>query len=203
VRAVPRLCEFYSGICPTTEEKARKNLSHVKKNLSQSTVYILPKTPTHYKILTNTHITKPTRTPTRAYTHYKTTMRARYWILRPGTHYPHVARAHVILRVHLGCERRFNIEFYDTDSHFCHSAYVAWSRVELWSAHVPARLSNFRCRTHFVRRDVRVERSSDVTSCFQKWTKCLLKKCAKGPFYMTPSHQIIGISIWEPTHGKG
>ena len=89
------------------------------------------------------------------------------------------------------------------DSHFCHSAYVTWSRVELWSAHVPARLSNFCCRTHFVRRDVRVESSSDVTSCFQKWRKCLLKKCANGPFYMTPSHQIIEISIWEPTHGKG
>jgi len=27
VRAVPRLCEFYPGICLTTEEKARKNLS--------------------------------------------------------------------------------------------------------------------------------------------------------------------------------
>jgi hypothetical protein len=46
---VPRLCEFYPGICLTTEEKARKNLSqgkknlsHVKKNLSQGTVYILP-----------------------------------------------------------------------------------------------------------------------------------------------------------------
>ena len=27
VRAKPRLCEFYPGICLTTEEKARKNLS--------------------------------------------------------------------------------------------------------------------------------------------------------------------------------
>jgi len=27
VRAVPRLCEFYPGICLTTGEKARKNLS--------------------------------------------------------------------------------------------------------------------------------------------------------------------------------
>jgi hypothetical protein len=27
VRAVPRLCELYPGICLTTEEKARKNLS--------------------------------------------------------------------------------------------------------------------------------------------------------------------------------
>jgi hypothetical protein len=75
VRAVPRLCEFYPGICLTSEEKARKNLSQgkknlnqVKKNLSQSTVYILPKTPTHYKALTNTHITKPTHTHTRIHT---------------------------------------------------------------------------------------------------------------------------------------
>ena len=28
VRTVPSLCEFYLGICLTTEEKARKNLSH-------------------------------------------------------------------------------------------------------------------------------------------------------------------------------
>ena len=35
MRAVPRLCEFYPGICLTTEEKARKNLSQGKKNLSQ------------------------------------------------------------------------------------------------------------------------------------------------------------------------
>jgi len=35
VRAVPRLYEIYPGICLTTEEKARKNLSQGKKNLSQ------------------------------------------------------------------------------------------------------------------------------------------------------------------------
>ena len=29
VRAVPRLCGIYPGICLTTEEKARKNLSQV------------------------------------------------------------------------------------------------------------------------------------------------------------------------------
>jgi hypothetical protein len=59
-----------------------------------------------------------------------------------------------MLSVQLGCERRINIEFYGADSHFCHSAYVTWSRVERWSAHVPARLSYFCCRTHFVRREV-------------------------------------------------
>ena len=62
MRVVLRLCEFYPGICLTTEEKARKNLSQgkknlsqVKKNLSQRTVYILPKHP---------HITKPSQTHT-------------------------------------------------------------------------------------------------------------------------------------------
>jgi len=35
VGAVPRLCEFYPGICLTTEEKARKTLSQGKKNFSQ------------------------------------------------------------------------------------------------------------------------------------------------------------------------
>ena len=35
MRAVPRLWEFYPGICLTIEEKARKNLSQGKKNLSQ------------------------------------------------------------------------------------------------------------------------------------------------------------------------
>jgi len=74
VRAVPRLCEFYPDICLTTEEKARKTLSQVKKNPSQSTVYILPKTHTHYKTLTNTHITKPIHThpPTHTHTHTHT-----------------------------------------------------------------------------------------------------------------------------------
>jgi len=32
---VPCLCEFYPGICLTTEEKARRNLSQSKKNLIQ------------------------------------------------------------------------------------------------------------------------------------------------------------------------
>jgi len=61
VRAVPRLCEFYPGICLTTEEKAWKNLSQGKKTLSQvkekfsqSTVYILPKHP-HIRN-TSTHL---------------------------------------------------------------------------------------------------------------------------------------------------
>jgi hypothetical protein len=102
--------------------------------------------------------------------------------VRPGTLYPHVTWAHVMLRVQLGCERRFNIEFYGADSHFCHSAYVTWSRVELWLAHVPARLSNFCCRSHFVRRDVRVERSSDFTSFFPELEEMLTEKVRQRTF---------------------
>jgi hypothetical protein len=119
-----------------------------------------------------------------------------------GTHYPHVTWARVMLGLQLGCERRFNIEFYGADSHFSRSAYVKWSPVELRSAHMPTRLSNFCCRTHFVRRDVRVERSSDVTSFFQKWRKYLLEKVRQPTFsYDTMSSeyrdQHMRANAWE------
>jgi len=55
---VPRLCEFYPGICLTTNEKALKNLSQVKENLSQSTVYILPKH-SHFTKHSQTHTLQP------------------------------------------------------------------------------------------------------------------------------------------------
>ena len=35
---MPRLCEFYPGICLTTEEKARKNLSQGKRQTTVSVV---------------------------------------------------------------------------------------------------------------------------------------------------------------------
>ena len=71
VRAVPRLGELYPGICLTTEEKARKNLSQGSRRVL---VYILPKrtrykthtyTPTHYK----THTYAPTHYETHTSTH--------------------------------------------------------------------------------------------------------------------------------------
>ena len=78
--AVPRLCKFYPGICLTTEEKARKNLSQgkknlneIKKNLSQSTVYILTKHP---------HITKPSQTHTLQNPHIHTHTHARTHITK-------------------------------------------------------------------------------------------------------------------------
>ena len=73
---MPRLCEFYPGICLTTEEKSRKNLnqgkknlSQVKKNLSQSTVYIYQNTHT----LQNPHKTHTLQNPyIHAHTHTHT-----------------------------------------------------------------------------------------------------------------------------------
>jgi len=56
-----------------TSVRVRKTSVRLRKNFSQSTVYILPKTSTHYKTLTNTHITKPTRT----HTHTRARARAR------------------------------------------------------------------------------------------------------------------------------
>ena len=52
---MPRLCEFYPDICHTTEEKAQRNLSQGKINLSQITVYTVPKYP-HITNHTHTHI---------------------------------------------------------------------------------------------------------------------------------------------------
>ena len=38
VRAVPRLCKLYPGICLTTEEKARKNLSQGSRRMPDGTM---------------------------------------------------------------------------------------------------------------------------------------------------------------------
>jgi len=66
---VSHLCEFYPGIYPTTEEKARKNLSQGKKNLRvQYTHYQNTHTLQNLHTHTHIHITKPTHT----HTHYKT-----------------------------------------------------------------------------------------------------------------------------------
>ena len=91
--------------------------------------------------------------------------------VRPGTHYAHVTWAHMMLRVQLGCERRFTIEFYGADSHFCHSAYVTWSDM-------PARLSHFCCRTHFVRRDdvAYVSSSLQTLSVVCRKTYCFCRR---------------------------
>ena len=126
-----------------------------------------------------------------------------YWeSLRPGSHYPYVVWAHVILRVQLGCERRFNIEFYGAGPHvtLLTSRDLTWSSGRFTCQHV----SHICCCTHFVRREVREVCSSGiVTSCFQKLRECLLKKCSNGPLSMTPTNPNIQINIWQPTHWKG
>jgi hypothetical protein len=66
---VPRLCEFFPGICLTTEEKARKNLSQGMKNLSQVKKKLKVQYTYYQK---HPHITKPTHTHTRAHTHTHT-----------------------------------------------------------------------------------------------------------------------------------
>jgi hypothetical protein len=76
---------------------------------------------------------------------------------------------------------------------------LAWSSGRLTCQHAS---QNFCCRTHFVRRDVRVERSSDVTICFQIWRKCLLKKVRQRTFlYDTKSpdyrDQHMRANAWE------
>jgi hypothetical protein len=115
--------------------------------------------------------------------------------LRPETHYPHVTWAHVMLRVRLECERRFNIEFYGADSHFCHSPHVTWSRVELWLAHMSARLSHFCCRTrataemweacwHVCQPELHV-RSRDVRRVTEVWIWAI-EFNVKSPFTFQP-----------------
>jgi len=77
VRAVTRLCEFYPGICLTTEEKARKNLSQGKKKPQSGYSihitkhpYITKSTHTHTHIhAQHTHTYVPTHTHARRYTH--------------------------------------------------------------------------------------------------------------------------------------
>jgi hypothetical protein len=117
------------------------------------------------------------------------------WNLRPGTHYPHVTWAPVILRVQLGYLTLNS----GANPHF--SQHVIWREALVGSrASTPLKF----LLSHTFRETWRTCRVlfSIVTRNFQKWRKCLLKKCANGHFYMTPSHQSIEISIWEPTHGK-
>jgi hypothetical protein len=77
MRAVSRICVLYPGICLTTEEKARKNQSQGKTNLSQVNKNLR----VHYTYYQDTHTLqnrhKQTHTHTHTHTHitkqYKTT----------------------------------------------------------------------------------------------------------------------------------
>ena len=74
MRAVPRLCEFYPGICLTTEKKARKNLSQGKKNLSQ----VKKNLRVQYTYYQNTHTLQNLYAHTRARTHTHTYITKQY-----------------------------------------------------------------------------------------------------------------------------
>jgi len=67
----PVFASFSLAFALQLRKKHGKNISQVKKNLSQSTVHIritrITKTPTHYKTHARTH--------TRTHTHYKTIIR--------------------------------------------------------------------------------------------------------------------------------
>ena len=76
MRAVPRLCEFYPGICLTTEEKAWKNLSQ-GKTLQNPQPHITKHThtlqnPQKHTHTLHPHIRKPSQTHQKRATHYKT-----------------------------------------------------------------------------------------------------------------------------------
>jgi len=57
VRALPRLCGLYPGICLTTEEKAPKNLSQGIRRLPAGTMKIHKHTMSYYNIQYDTTIT--------------------------------------------------------------------------------------------------------------------------------------------------
>jgi hypothetical protein len=67
---VPRLCEFYLGICLKTEERARKNLSHGKKNLRLRKISVRAQD-TYYQKKTSVRI---------QYTYYQKTPQSEYSI---------------------------------------------------------------------------------------------------------------------------
>jgi hypothetical protein len=71
LRVLPRRLPYNRGKTRKNFSQGKKNLIQVKKNLNHSAVYILPKASTHYKALTNKHITKLTHTHTTK--QYKTT----------------------------------------------------------------------------------------------------------------------------------
>jgi hypothetical protein len=99
--------------------------------------------------------------------------------VKPRTYYPHVTWAHVMLRVLLG----YLTSNSGADSHFCQLclSHVIWSGALVGSR--ASTLLKF-LLSHTFRETWRTRRVlfNTVNSCFQKWRKCLLKKCANGPF---------------------
>jgi hypothetical protein len=102
--------------------------------------------------------------------------------LRPGTHYPHVTWAHAMLRVQLGYLTLNSA----ANSHFCQLCllHVIWRGTLVGlRASTPLKV----LLSHTFRETWRTCQVlfNIVKKCFQKWSKCLLKKLANGPFYTT------------------
>jgi hypothetical protein len=120
-------------------------------------------------------------------------------ILRPGTHYPHVTWAHVMLRVQLGYLTLNSC----ANSHFCQIClrHVIW-RGALVGSRASTPLKFLLSHTfHETWRTCRVL----FRHCYQlfpEMEEMLIEKVRQRTFYVTPSHHIIDTSIWEPTHGK-
>ena len=94
MRAEPRLGELYPGICLTTEEKARKNLSQGSRRVL---VYILPKrtrykTHTHTHTLQNPHIRTHTLQNPHIHTHTYTPTHTHPHITKPTHIHPHITK---------------------------------------------------------------------------------------------------------------
>ena len=75
MRVVPRLCEFYPGICLTTEEKSRKNLSQGKTNLSQVKKNLSQSTKTSVRVQKSQSEYKNLSQSTESQSEYKTSVR--------------------------------------------------------------------------------------------------------------------------------
>ena len=92
VRAMPRLCEFHPGICLTTEEKARKNLSQYTYYQNIHTFQGL-----HTYTYTNTHTHTHTHTQTRPHPHPPHTH------THPLTHTHTHTHTHTYIYIYLWC----------------------------------------------------------------------------------------------------
>jgi hypothetical protein len=105
----PVFASFYPGICLTTEEKSTEKPQVRVRKTSVSVQHTFTKTPTHYKTLTNTHITNPpthTHTHTRVHLHIHTHARAHahthiYTHTHTYTHTHAHARTHAHAHMHI------------------------------------------------------------------------------------------------------
>ena len=113
MRAVPRLCGFYPGICRTTEEKARKNLSQGKKNLSR----VKKNLRVQYTYYQNSiHITKKIYILPKQYTYYQNSIHInkKIYILQNSTHMSKTMMGGVSPKTCWTIKKHWNNKFYYT-----------------------------------------------------------------------------------------